>query len=315
MYDIIRKIETAYETANAGKSKCPIRVSSFGDCPAKLYQLIMGSNKEDLSGRAYRIFELGTQRGEAIANAIRAGLEPDGYKIETEVPIHVPILLPTGIAARLCEILSERYGSEDLPVRSEGDHLMVRGRSDCIAFDIDTVTHAKGEPQRVHIFEIKTKNSFGFDKLDAEGPGLQYLMQLYGYCLGMRHAGYNVASASFIFENKDSCELHQISLDSFPGIHDMWMSWNARFVQTLCQIATCTTFNMHGVDPMHITSSILEARSMGKSTVKLPWQCNYCPVGPLLCAKRAGDILLEPNVELADKRRSGSDKPAWMVTI
>lgn len=303
---IIQAIDQQYIAANSGKSLCPIRVSSFGDCTAKLYQLASGASREELNARTYRIFEVGHDRGSRLADQVSRS---HGWiQSAPEQEVRVPIVLPAGVAKRVHERMEKMFGSNDLPVmikHDKPDTLYIRGRADLVLY---------GQDHDCEVVEFKTKNSFGFDKLDSEGPGLQYTLQVYGYIVGLRELGNNPTRATFVFENKDNCELHAIELnfDEAKRLYDEWMVNFKLMLEQLANDASADELP-RSVVPTHIYETVRNAQLNDNITAKLPWNCNYCAAGPTACIKWCNDSGIA--VDILDKRRSGADKPAYMVTI
>jgi len=304
--NIIAAIDQQYVIANSGKSLCPIRVSSFGDCTAKLYQLASGASREELNARTYRIFEVGHDRGARLAEQLSR--QHGWIQSAPEVELYVPVDLPAGVAQRVRDRMEKLFGSNDLPVMVKHDHpdtLYIRGRADLVLF---------GEHSNCEVVEFKTKNSFGFDKLDTEGPGLQYTLQVYGYITGLRRLGYNLTRATFVFENKDNCELLAIELniDEAKRLFDEWMVGFKNMLEQLANEAPADELP-RSVVPTHIYETVRNAQAFDNLTAKLPWNCNYCAAGPTACIKWCNDNGMA--VDIRDKRRSGADKPTYMVTI
>jgi len=304
---IIQAIDQQYIAANSGKSLCPIRVSSFGDCTAKLYQLANGASREEMNARTYRIFEVGHDRGSRLADQVSRS---HGWvQSASEVEIYVPIDLPAGVAQRVYDLMVKRFDAIDLPLvlkHDKPDTLYVRGRADLVLY---------GHDDDCEVVEFKTKNSFGFDKLDSEGPGLQYTLQVYGYIVGLRNHGKNVTRATFVFENKDTCELHAIELniDEAKRLYDDWMVSFKIMLEALAQGAPLDGALPRTVLPTHIYHTVRMAQASTAATAKLPWNCNYCAAGPTNCVAWCNNN--DMAIDIADKRRSGADKPSYMVTI
>lgn len=299
--DLIQRIDQYYETRNEDKSLCPIRVSSFGDCPNKLLALARGSEREELSAKTYRIFEMGSSRGRDLGNAVFYAMCDDGVgdvTHEQEIWVELPVHSPVAIA--VYERMKWQFGEVDLPIRPTLNGLAVRGRADVV---IET------KPGLLHIVEIKTKNSYGFDRLPEEGPGLQYMLQLYGYVLGLQQQGKTVASATFLFENKDNCELLAIPLDMAQAKLE-FERWMSRFIGALTGLAASSD----NAEPAPVVNAVRSMLDGGKVSGKLPWPCNYCSVGPVAgrCAEKASDTF-GFKVDIVDKRRSGAEKPAYEV--
>jgi hypothetical protein len=300
---LIDHINAYYEEMNGSKSLCPIRISSFGDCPAKLFQLCSGADKEQLTARTHRIFEMGTQRGSALCMAIGGMIA--GYLPEYE--LWIPINLPASVADKVVSLMSERFGAVDLPVKTDPDFpnaLMVRGRADAVRLVNDGTAS---------IVEFKTKNSFGFDKLPEEGPGLQYTLQVMGYIKALESEGYKVTDATFIFENKDNCDLyeHRLNIEAAQRMYDEWLPKFQRMLIELASGSDAASPIPTSVEPSYVAETVSKMLRDQARTAKLPWNCNYCSTGPAKCAQWCAAQSID--IEIVDKRRSGSDKPAYTV--
>lgn len=288
--DLIDLIDRAY--VEAPQNRCPIRGSALGKCPRELAALLRGADARAIEPRSRRILELGTLRGDALAKRI-LGIHHVGIGRlpvpEYEVWIPLPI---TSDPSRAIEALAKRYGAEDLPVTREGERLLVRGR-------IDLVMPTLGGHVLV---EFKTKSSYGFEKLDEEGIGYEYLVQALAYREGFVYGPTKVLTEPHqlkqfvVFENKDTSELKAIEVrpEEHAGVLEA----------ALANVASVLDGWIAGV-PIEETVA-LHAQGIGDAGGKLPWQCNYCSVGPV-----AGRCV--PQNRLFDARRKGADIPKWEV--
>jgi hypothetical protein len=255
-------IDQAY-LARKRENLCPIRGSALGDCPRKLAGLLLGLEKSELSAKTLRIFELGTSRGRDLGTLL-AHAHPSSVHREQEVWIPLP-----GVPAnRVVDVLRKAetaWGTNDIPLSiSLGkDQLMVRARCDVLAFLPKDVV-------ALHHLEIKTKNSYGFELLDKEGPDEGYAVQVMAQRAGLEQAGYEVLSSSILYENKDTCE-HKV-VEIVPE------HWNDRYQEAIADVSNLL---VAWVDQKPIEEMARARYADGVKVGRLPWQCNYCAIGPI----------------------------------
>ncbi len=279
--DLINKAYDKRAQSDTGH-RCPLRISSLGKCPRAMAHLLRQSVTTTPDARSQRIFELGTQRGEALARAVS---EVVGHP--TEVTREREVWLPLRGVKNAGEVIARcarEFGAtlQAFPEAKFPRYML--GIPGHVDFDIEVA------PKRLHVFEVKTKNSYGFDKLGTEGAGYEYTTQLAGYVEALRSMGYDVLSATWIFENKDTSELKPIPFNLSLRIDDV-----------------CDTLSGVINDWMEGLPAERSVAAYAQGVQgRLPWNCNYCSVGPMVGA-------CAPHGQLVDKRKAGSDKPAWTV--
>lgn len=289
-----------YYLGTRGQSLCPIRLSGFGKCPRALYHELIGAERKPFDARALRIFEMGHDRGRSLGQAITAALQtaiPGAEFVETEREVLLPIALRADEANYFVTRMAEIYGPKDLPVSAAGQALRIRGRTDVVAMV------SGSECVKV---EIKTKGGYGFDKLDAEGVGFEYAMQALAYTEALACEGVKVISDLFLFENKDTSEIKVIRFDA-----DEWM---ARYVDQKAAITDTIRCAINSlqlspeerliVNPSMPVALYTEGVIPGE---KLPWQCNYCSIGPERGKCVPGHTLKQ------EKPYKAGGQPRWVV--
>jgi hypothetical protein len=301
-------LEGAYSVRGKRETRCPIRGSALGACPRVLSAQMCGVSVRDFNARTMRIFEMGTARGRDLAHALResmgyASVEAGpaivdvrnaNYDVELEYPVFVPTLLEGQEATDAYAAALARWGQRDLPLVCIDGKLLIRGRC-----DVALITRSS-KPRGVHLLDFKTKSSYGFDKLDEEGPGHEYLVQAAAYAAGLRAQGLELLSVSIIFENKDTCELKAMPVD--VDSRDV----AERFTTAIVGVSQLLGALGRG-DLSATMGAPVYAFEAGKRGGKLPWNCNYCSVGPI----EGGCV---PADKLVNKAKDGAI-PKWEVRL
>lgn len=197
----------------------PIRLSALGHCPRQLRMLLAGVEKRDYTPRSLRVFEQGHQRGAALAEAFRRGFWP--FQAEAfqnakagrfEMELEHTSWLSTRIHGKLAEDVlegckawlgmayTEEQGDVDdrwLPLRIVDGYLQIRGRSDLLILD--------HEHKVFWAIDFKTKNSWGFKKLEEEGVGVDYEVQVQAYVKALfeEYEGWTCGGAYVFYEDHD----------------------------------------------------------------------------------------------------------------
>jgi len=289
---LLDAINGAYERRSREANRFPVRGSSIGSCPRQLAALLNGHEPRSLDGPVLRVFEMGSSRGESLAKVIS-----EAY---TTVLLEHEGLVPTSIegerARQIMEKASDQFGHGDdsmlgkLPLAIDATGQL------CIRVHCDVLIN--GDRGLVKLIEIKTKNQWGFKKLDEEGIGESYEMQVKAQVEGLANIGIDVESASVLFENKDNCELKLMPFN--PDDPDV----AGRFALQMQRIRTMLLGWLDEA-PFDASPAVHTAPFEGKAG-KLPWQCNYCNVGPE--AGRCVDQLRLRNTKPTQRI------PKWEVT-
>ncbi len=283
----------------------PIRGSAIGKCPRELAMLLRGSEPRPFSSRARRIFDLGHQRGESLAAALVQQMEQAGYTCQPEAEILTPLpITDRDTALGIFNKVAAKYGLKDSdglrknspdknPVAGAvagqslkwnmpsmagraARWLAIRSRADLLCRPTD--------PRRpVIIVEFKTANAFKIKKLPTEGPGDGYVLQVLNQLQGVKMAMGGQANAVWVpsklqahmvYENKDDCSLHTLEVP-FDNQAVIWVQ------QRLAGIAQILTDWLKETGPALTPAQTLIDNPPSEKTGKLPWQCDYCSVGPI----------------------------------
>jgi hypothetical protein len=262
------------------QNPCPIRGSALGKCPRETALLLDGAQPRELSARSLRIFEMGRERGEGIADAIDAGVEALGWRAFPEVAVWVPI---PGVKdpEAVEQAFLARYG-KDLPLKVVDGLLAIRSRCDVVLSQrsLKSTTEA-------HLVEVKTAHSFKIKKLAEEGVDEGYRAQVLLQMAGLELKGIRVLSATVLYEDKADCSLHPVAVERDDRFLNAKLSALAN-VLNAWQDGSLSAIG-------HQMDDLISAK-----TGKLPWQCDYCSVGPLqgnclpfrqLAPKKSGDMV------------------------
>ena len=244
--------------------------------------------RNKLDAQALRIFKLGTDRGIDLAQAIEAGFK--SWSCTPEYRVLVPTTVVGHPAADIVGKASDTFGGEGLPLALDAD-----GRL-CIGSHLDVLITDPLIDGHCSVVEIKTKGSYGFKKLADEGIDASYQMQVRGHVRGLQHEGLVVDDCFVLYENKDSQLLRAEPLDL-----DDEYEWGL-YDQSIARISHLLLSWAGGGDIDQAPAVYAE----GKSAGALPWQCNYCSVGPVKgrCANPAKLVNEKPNARI----------PKWRVT-
>lgn len=261
--DPLRAIKDHYAAKNAERKASPtpwgvIRGSSIGDQPRK--QILARSNgeypPEDKTDRAFRTFEVGDQRHDALRFALVAGIKKAfaGYDT-TRIPVTRE---------------QEEEWEIDLGVPCStmpGKNWRVVGHPDGVMPAIVW----KGILYERVLLEIKTTSSFGWKDIQAGLVDAKYVdqAQLYMFAADLKFV-------LFLYERKDTQHLDGVVMPADP----------ARQTFLLEQAAYCARQIERGVQPLAIP--LCEGESYGWESAKakvgtrfvtyqaLGWKCSYC---------------------------------------
>lgn len=269
-----------------GYSDFPIRGSATGKCPRELRALLGGAPKRQLEARALRIFEMGTGRGEALALALAHGIGVDGA-VEFEVEVWTGLGILDPIASEILGKAMAEFpkGNADLPIRvSRGGELEVRSRC-------DAVVKVNGNPS---IVEFKTANSWKINKIAKGDEWIDdtYLTQVLCQAQGLTNKlDVQIERVTVIYESKDDSSLLPLEVP----VLDHLGFWEEK------RLRVCALLE----DWYHGTIETPAVFAEGwEEMARLPWQCNYCGVGPLV----GGCV---PEARLVNKPKNGV--PQWYI--
>lgn len=306
--DLMKIIDAGYEAGAEEGAKFPVRLSAIGACPRRLACELRGVEKRAFSPRSLRVFEQGHQRGAALLAAFRQGWEDwittvttmpaSRFRLIAELEVWMPTRIVGANARKIMEkALAWADETDDglpLALQGEEDRLMIRGRCDLVIMDIET--------DDVWIIDFKTKASWGFKKLEDEGNGFDYEMQLLAYGRALRDEGKTVRGLWLYYEDHDKRGHKVLPVDpasngllsdAVNGVERVLLSW------------------LIGDDFTSEPAAYAVAEKFGKkqhvgAVATLPWQCNYCSVGP-----EVGKCV--ESFRLEDIRKPGADVPRWEI--
>lgn len=297
----------------------PIRLSALGHCPRQLRMLLAGVEKRDYTPRSLRVFEQGHQRGKALADAFRRGFWPfqaeafeETVAVRFDIKLEHTSWLSTRIHGKLAEDVlegckawlgmaySEEPGDVDdrwLPLRIVDGYLQVRGRSDLLILD--------HEHKVFWVIDFKTKNSWGFKKLEDEGVGVDYGVQVQAYVKALfeEYEGWTCGGAYVFYEDHDMRKHKVLEVETTHHI---------AFEAALENVEHLLRNWAKGGPASEAPATYADKHAWTKAKHKgclgcLPWQCNYCSIGP-----EAGECLPK-TLGLTDIRTPGADVPKWEV--
>jgi hypothetical protein len=284
----------------------PIRGSALGHCQRKLFAKLQRVPTLDLTPRSKRIFQIGDDRDVALSDALRARLADRGF-FATQHEVWIPLprreINDIQLNIRVVERYAEMHASPHRPrgtasvasIQRNGERISVRARCD-VAFQAGT-----GWRQApFEIVEIKTMSDFSFSKAKksgVDGLGWDYQVQLMGQMHGVEHQGYERVKAGWLIENKDTSELLYLPFE--PPME----AWE-RYDQLLVSIRDMLYAWFDG-KPLDWSQATF-AMSLEGDDITLPWQCNYCDVGP-----ETGRCL--PGYALTNTAKKG-EIPKWRAS-
>lgn len=289
----IRALLDALDAGYTARNKetfnpCPVRGSAIGACPRKLATLLDGAERNPIPPRSLRVLQTGTDRGIDLAKAMSTQYPA---RCSVEVETWTPLAIKGDDAHAVVLKATKAFGARNNPIAVIDDVLCVLGHLD-LMIDGD-------EPSSVDVIDFKTKASYGFRKLGDEGNSFEYQCQGLAYTEGLRRAGLNVTSFTFIYENSDSRDLKAVPLD----LEDMDL--NARYDQQKKRIEAMLVGWLAGTTAV-TNSTATYADPLVGGAGNLPWQCNYCAVGPI-----KGKCVPESRLSNAN---ASKPIPKWVVT-
>jgi hypothetical protein len=292
-------VTRSYKATPDQEASFPVRGSAMGACPRTISMLLAGMEKREFSAKTRRIFEDGHARGAALGAHIAAQWcvdhgNPNLSQLEKEVWTELPVKDEAKVMLESQAWCDEN--AAEISLRIGKFSLEVRSRCDVVLFEDMKNALDMTEKPRVHLVEIKGKGSWGMKKLPEEGPGDEYLVQIWFQIEGLRAMGAIVESAHFLFENKDTQEWLPWEIDLSAGPPAAYHAAKVHIGSVLDNFATEKRSAEAGT-PIHAFGV----------TGRLPWQCNYCSIGP-----DRGNC--SPGRTLTDKRKAGASVPAWEAT-
>jgi hypothetical protein len=282
------------EERNKLQHPFPIRGSSALGCAReKGLRLRAGpdADKRLNSARSLRIFGLGDERGESNAQAFLAGLNARnmGAGVTFEREVWSPLNVDPVRAAQIAEACKSWAPHLEPPLRvDENGVLQLRSRLDVSAGlkrarTYNSYWELVVEMKTIAPYSYKVTKESGQPRDDHRA---QCLFQLAGLHAELRPG--TEAKCIIVYESKGDSEQWAVEVPWDPEEYDLL----ADRVSTLLVDWICG----FPVEPSPFAPS--------EKTGKIPWQCDYCSIGP-----EKGECF--PWLELKDKRRKGADIPKW----
>lgn len=272
-------IERAY-MAEPRECRFPLSGSSAGHCPRRLLRLLQGHPNEP-DARSRRTFERGDQREESLASRLAQELTAQGYSCHRQLSVWATISTDHDLAAVVAEKV--RW-IRDCPIRalpeSQDFHLIIQIRSHIdLAVIPGLGVMAQAPYNGALIFELKTANSFKFkSQKKGAAPEIDYLGQLGLQVEGLQHLYPNLGvHAEWIYESKDTDDLYVVEVDP-AALRDATDLVRSRVENVLR--AWCLATDDYAPAIWAEEKERTEPEHKG-AIACLPWQCTYCPVGPI----------------------------------
>ncbi len=306
--DLMTIVDAGYEADAEEGARFPVRLSAIASCPRRLACELRGAEKRAFSARSLRVFEQGHQRGAALMTAFKRGWEDWITKVTTmpssrfKLMDELEVWMPTRIAGATARKIVEKAlkwandmdGGLPLALQGEEDRLMIRGRCDLVIMDIET--------DDCWIIDFKTKASWGFKKLDEEGNGFDYEMQLLAYGRALRDEGKAVKGMWLYYEDHDKRGHKVLPVD--PASNDQ-LSEAVNGVERILR-GWVIGESIESSPAMYAVAGRFGKKQHVGAVATLPWQCNYCSVGP-----EVGKCV--ESFRLEDIRKPGADVPRWEI--
>ncbi len=231
-----------------------LRLSATGACVRETNLAARGCVVENIQGRRARILSAGTERHKRVLDLLCYYSEwlAEQHNLNIDVDQEVEVWLDTMTKP------PSWLKSEDDAVEIRGRTVHVRGRADIVLYDTD------GTPSDV--LDFKTMGPFPFKKFKGGEVPQSYLWQLAAYCTAI-HA----KRAWILAEDSGTREWHLVEVtDRMPTERDVLRRWE----RILSDARPAPEMIEHWLAGLDLNEGL-----EGK---KLPWQCSYCKVGPLI---------------------------------
>lgn len=328
--ELLHCMDLGYQAQEDDEARFPIRLSGLGNCPRATRAQLDAPADRTFSPRMLRIFEQGHDRGEKLASALRHGIEqhicerdPEWYTLNgdeqqealknmgdrfeylTEAEVWCPTKLKGDLARKAISHAREwnrRNGVDpeaELPMMiSAEDTLCIRGRADVIIVD--------NEAKHFWVIDFKTKASWGFKKLDDEGNGYGYEIQVLSYVSGFIHgaeAGWQCEGAFLYYEDHEKRNHKVVPVDVDMDVLAIAVDRISKVMRNWVHDGP-----INEAPAVYAESVNWTKKAHVKALGCLPWQCNYCAVGPV-----AGECIDTDVFQLKDIRKPGTEIPKWEI--
>ena len=328
--ELLHCMDKGYAAGENDEARFPIRLSGLGNCPRATRAQLDAPADREFGPRMLRIFEQGHDRGEKLANALRDGIElhicerdPEWYTFSkdqqeelmmelgsrfeylVEEEVWCPTKLKGDLARKAISHAREwnrRNGVDpdaELPMMlSPEDVLCIRGRADVIITDKET--------KQFWVIDFKTKASWGFKKLIEEGNGYGYEIQVLSYVSGFIHgseAGWTCEGAFLYYEDHEKRNHIALPVDLDVGVLDIAIDRVSKVLRNWVHDGPISEAPAVYAESVNWTKKV-HVKALGC----LPWQCNYCAIGPV-----AGECLDTDVFQLKDIRKPGTEIPKWEI--
>ena len=247
----------------------PLRPSSLGACDLKNALLFDAVGRAPRSPESLRVLERGTQRDEALSQALKEGIDS-------------PVLTQQRLWIPIPEIQGEE--AEDIARVLATERVQVRpyGHVNCLWYSgsADAILVALGPEGEDWLLDWKTAGSYGFVlQTEKDGPSEEYVAQLDTYAWAWEIQTGQRPRVALIFESQDSDarkgivggELRAVELEPEHTMHVGRLA-RERMTAVLRAWRRGETFTVKPTVP-----------GPSPQAGNLDWRCCYCDVGPQVC--------------------------------
>lgn len=219
-------------------------------------------------------------------------MKPDGWMSEVKIWCPLGYSLTPGERRRVAE-KAAADGWDTIRYDEHSNLLLVLGTADLVA--MLSANHWV-------IADFKSIGSFGWTKLDTEGTSVAYQVQLAHYGAGLMHRDPNITRVDchLIYEAQDSDGRKGLRAGTLRAVEVSMPDANFHYMKAQVRADAVLLAYIH--DELETVKPTHEPDSRGA----LPWQCNYCPQGPLTGGCFPGNVV--------DSRRDGELIPRYKIS-
>lgn len=256
---IIQAIDDAYRSAPDGRrGRSALSGSQLGRCPRALAQLLGGAQPKPTAPEARRVMERGTQRGESLERALVAAGLGRGWTVQTQAQLWIPLPLPPGYAERAVIAYPDALRADP-----DGSTLLVPGAADAVVDAPDG---------RRTLLDFKAVGSYAYGQTY---PSESYVAQVLAYAAGLANDGHAPDACYLVLEAQDSDVRKGMVGGALraQAVDPTAERERAIFRRSIegAQEAVIAWLDGHA-------NLVAEPYSLDGRA--LPWECNYCPLGP-----------------------------------